>query len=172
VKAIHRSDAEEKVGVIVRRNQRIAVQEYSELPARFEAPLAHIGLFCFSLSFIERIGSAALPWHIAQKQHGGRSVKKFERFLFDVLDYTDRSGVLIYPREDVYAPLKNLEGRQSLADVQKALSAFDRRLLSDLAQTPLPSHAFELDPAFYYPTPALKKEWKGKQLSSADYIHP
>ena len=55
LKAIERRDPSEKVGVIVRREGKIGVQEYSELPDHFEAPLAHIGLFCFSLSFVERM---------------------------------------------------------------------------------------------------------------------
>jgi UDP-N-acetylglucosamine/UDP-N-acetylgalactosamine diphosphorylase len=150
IKAILRKDAQEKVGVIVRREGRIGVQEYSELPSDFEAPLAHIGLFCFSFSFIESIVHLELPWHVARKKQGDRLVWKYERFLFDVLSYAQRCGILVYPREDVYAPLKNLEGHNSLATVQQTLADFDRRLLSSLIEGPIPSHLFELDPAFYY----------------------
>ncbi len=110
IKAIERADPAEKVGVIVLRDGTISVQEYSELPDHFEAPLAHIGLFCFSLSFIERIAEVELPWHLARKTYRGQKIWKFERFLFDVLPHTQKTSVLVYPREDVYAPLKNLEG--------------------------------------------------------------
>ncbi len=93
---------------------------------------------------------------------------KFEKFLFDVLVYSERTGILIYPREDVYAPLKNLEGPHSLKTVQEALAAFDRRLLSQLTKTQISADVFELDPAFYYLTADFKTQWEGKALS--DYI--
>jgi UDP-N-acetylglucosamine/UDP-N-acetylgalactosamine diphosphorylase len=169
LKAIERHDPHEKVGVIVSREGRIAVQEYSELPDHFEAPLAHIGLFCFSLSFIERIAQIKLPWHLARKKYGDQKIWKFERFLFDVLSHTQKAGVLVYPREDVYAPLKNLEGPHCLETVQQALSAFDRRLIADLTKMPEPGHLFELDPAFYYVTINHRKKWSGKTLPVLDY---
>ncbi len=125
LKAIERSDPHEKVGVLVSSKGKLAVQEYSELPDHFEAPLAHIGLFCFSLSFVEKVAQIELPWHLARKSYGDQKIWKFERFLFDVLVHTQKSGVLVYPREEVYAPLKNLE---NLEKVQQALAAFDRRL--------------------------------------------
>jgi UDP-N-acetylglucosamine/UDP-N-acetylgalactosamine diphosphorylase len=172
LKAIERKDKHEKVGVIVRKQNRIAVQEYSEIPSDFEAPLAHINLFCFSLAFIEKMPAVDLPWHLAHKKHGSRMVWKFEKFLFDVLTHTEKTGILVYPREDVYAPLKNLEGPHSVETVRRSLADFDRRLLSGLVQMPLPSHLFELDPAFYYPTPGLKKQWQGKKAPDSNYIVP
>lgn len=150
IKAIERNDPEEKVGVIVSRHGHVAVQEYSELPAHFEAPLAHIGLFCFSLSFIEKVAQVELPWHLARKNYKGQKIWKFERFLFDVLSHTQKAGVLVYLREDVYAPLKNLEGSHSLKSVQEALYAFDKRQITRLTQQTPPAHLFELDPALYY----------------------
>jgi UDP-N-acetylglucosamine/UDP-N-acetylgalactosamine diphosphorylase len=169
VKAIERSDPAEKVGVIVSRDGKAAVQEYSELPDHFEAPLAHIGLFCFSLSFVEKVAKVELPWHLARKTYRGQKIWKFEHFLFDVLVYSEKTGVLVYPREDVYAPLKNLEGRHSLEMVQQALVAFDRRLLADLTKMPEPGHLFELDPAFYYLSADHRKLCRGKTLPRVDY---
>ncbi|HEY5235491.1 MAG TPA: UTP--glucose-1-phosphate uridylyltransferase, partial [Rhabdochlamydiaceae bacterium] len=169
LKAIKRSDPAEKVGVIVSREGSIAVQEYSELPEAFQAPLAHIGLFCFSLSFVEKVAEVELPWHLARKTYGNQKIWKFERFLFDVLAHTQEAGVLVYPREDVYAPLKNLEGNHSLESVQEALCAFDRRLVADLTKMPEPGHLFELDPAFYYVTTDRRKTWNGKTLPVLDY---
>jgi UDP-N-acetylglucosamine/UDP-N-acetylgalactosamine diphosphorylase len=171
IKAIKRHNNAEKVGVIVRHDKRISVQEYSELPENFEAPLAHIGLFCFRLSFIERIASIELPWHLAKKKYADRMIWKFERFLFDVLHLTKKTGILVYPREDVYAPLKNFEGVHSLATVQEAITAFDRRLIHYLTKSEL-SHTFELDPAFYYLTEDLKAQWEGKSVPNLDYLKP
>jgi UDP-N-acetylglucosamine/UDP-N-acetylgalactosamine diphosphorylase len=169
IKAIERSDPSEKVGVLVSWKGKLAVQEYSELPEDFEAPLAHIGLFCFSFLFIEKVAEVELPWHLARKNYGNQKIWKFERFLFDVLAHTQKAGVVVYPREDVYAPLKNLEGRQSLETVQQALVAFDKRLVADLTKMPEPGHLIELDPAFYYLSPDHKKNWQGKTLPCLDY---
>lgn len=172
LKAIERRDPSEKVGVIVLHDGKICVQEYSELPENFDAPLAHIGLFCFSLSLIERMENIELPWHLARKKYADQMIWKFERFLFDVLAYSERTGILVYPREDVYAPLKNLEGPHSLKTVQEAMAAFDLRLISPLTQ--IPTSIFELDPAFYYLTAELltdlKAQWEGKALPLSDYI--
>jgi len=165
IKAIQRSDPAEKVGVIVLRDGKVSVQEYSELPDYFEAPLAHIGLFCFSLSFVERIAEIELPWHLARKIYRGHPIWKFEHFLFDVLAFSDQTGVLVYPRENVYAPLKNFEGPHSVETVQLALSAFDKRLVADLTKMPEPSHLFELDPAFYYIRLDRKTMWIGKTVA-------
>ena len=169
IKAITRSDPAEKVGVIVFKDKKIAVQEYSELPDHFEAPLAHIGLFCFSLSFVKRVAHVELPWHLARKTYRRHQIWKFEHFLFDVLDHAEKTGVLVYPREDVYAPLKNLEGHHSLETVKRALSAFDQRLVADLTKMPEPDHLFELDPAFYYVALDRKKMWNGKTFPILDY---
>lgn len=168
LKAMERQDPSEKVGVIVRREGKICVQEYSELPENFDGPLAHIGLFCFSLSFIERMESIELPWHLARKKYADQMIWKFERFLFDVLAYSERTGILVYPREDVYAPLKNLEGPHSLKTVQTAMAAFERRLISQWMQ--VPTDVFELDPAFYYLTADFKSQLEGKNFSLSDYI--
>jgi UDP-N-acetylglucosamine/UDP-N-acetylgalactosamine diphosphorylase len=83
--------------------------------------------------------------------------------------HAEKTGVLVYPREDVYAPLKNLEGRHSLETVKLALSAFDKRLVADLTKMPEPGHLFELDPAFYYVALDRKKLWNGKTLPLLDY---
>jgi len=169
IKAIERTDPAEKVGVLVLREGKIAVQEYSELPDLFEAPLAHIGLFCFSLSFIEKVAKIELPWHLAQKTYHGQKIWKFERFLFDVLPHSQKTGVVVYSRGDVYAPLKNLEGSHSLEKVQKALAAFDRRLMAQITKRPESNHLFELDPAFYYLSAEVEQKWSGKTLPCLNY---
>ena len=121
-KVIYRQNAEEKVGVMVIKNSRIEVREYSELPpsASKQACLANIGLFALNLSFAERVSKKNSPgiWPISKillKQW----IWKFERFIFDMLHYSHKTNLLLYPREDVYAPLKNATGEKSLATVQK-----------------------------------------------------
>lgn len=119
LKAIRRSDPSEKIGLIVWKHQRLTVQEYSEVTFPNPAPLGYIGLLSLSLAFIEKVARLSLPWHLARKESEGQMIWKFERFLFDLLPYTDRSGILVYPRSDIYAPLKS---SADLAKVQQALS--------------------------------------------------
>ena len=68
LKAILRTDPSEKIGLIVRKNGRLAVQEYSEVSFPNGTPLAYIGLLCLRLSWIEQIAPLELPWHLARKQ--------------------------------------------------------------------------------------------------------
>lgn len=130
VKVISRQNSEEKVGIMVSKNGRIEVREYSELPPNLpqKTCLAHIGLYALNLSFAERVSHQEFPWHRARKQDmmTKQMVWKFERFIFDMLPYSQKTNLLQYPREDVYAPLKNASGEKSLATVQAAL----QRILS------------------------------------------
>lgn len=125
VKVITRQNAEEKVGIMVRNAHRIEVREYSELPSEqpTQTCLAHIGLFALNLSFAESVSGETFPWHIARKQDplSKEWILKFERFIFDMLPFSQKTNLLLYPREDVYAPLKNASGDKSLATVQAAL---------------------------------------------------
>ncbi len=127
LKSILRSSPTEKVGALISRDNHITVQEYSELPDHFDAPLAHIGLFCLSYPFIQRVAPLNLPWHTAQKTYQDRPVLKREHFLFDILPYSSKTSVLVYPREETYAPLKNSTGPHSPATVQQALADFARK---------------------------------------------
>ncbi len=130
VKVITRQNEEEKVGIMVQKSNRIEVREYSELPANMpkKTCLAHIGLFALNLSFAERVSKEEFPWHLARKLDpvSQKWIWKFERFIFDMLVYSHKTNLLLYPREDVYAPLKNATGDKSLATVQAALKRLIR----------------------------------------------
>src|SRR6185437_13993415 len=134
LKAVFRHDPQEKMGVICLKNRKIGVQEYSELPSdstRFE--LANTSLFCLSMDFIKTVSQKILPWHLARKtatvlastakSYAAETTKiwKFETFLFDMLDHAQNVSVLVYPREQTYAPLKNSTGDNSLSTLQSAL---------------------------------------------------
>jgi UDP-N-acetylglucosamine/UDP-N-acetylgalactosamine diphosphorylase len=136
IKAVLRSDLSEKVGAIGLKNGKIGIVEYSELPPQNEAfILANINLFCFSSSFIEKAAKVELSWHLARKAASIllRTAKgsfqesvmiwKFETFLFDLFPHADKASVIVYPREKVYAPLKNATGDKSLKAVQDILLA-------------------------------------------------
>jgi len=166
VKAILRTRPEEQVGVLVQKEGVLKVLEYTELPSWVREDkneegsllfsLANSGLYCFSMSFIEKQRSVELPLHRHKKRmkinHIIQDVYKYERFIFDLLPYASNVKILLYPREDSFAPLKNAEGEDSLKKVQEALLHRDRQLIFQMTGVMPDDHIlFELDPAFYYP---------------------
>jgi UDP-N-acetylglucosamine/UDP-N-acetylgalactosamine diphosphorylase len=183
LKAIFRHDPQEKMGVICLKNHKIGVQEYSELPAdtaRFE--LANTSLYCLSMEFIKTVSAKILPWHLARKTatvlastaQGSTAettkIWKCETFLFDILDHAKNVSVLVYPREQTYAPLKNNSGENSLATLQAALLALDQNIIRHLTGKQPPDYPFELAQDFHYPTATLLNSWQGKSLPPQDYI--
>lgn len=174
LKSIERTRTEEKVGVIVKVEGQLRVVEYSEIPpeemaARSGAQLKHrganISTFCFDMDFIEKIalkGYLAMPLHQAHKAvryltPEGKVVLaekpmawKFEKFIFDVLQQTSRTGVLLAPRTECHAPLKNFEGEGSVKSVQEALMARDRSLFQKIYGYPAPEGLIELPADLLY----------------------
>ncbi len=194
IKAALRQDPQEKVGILVKKEGKVHVIEYSEFPASAKEargpqgmlfPLANLSLFCFSLSFIEKIFDYPLPLHRAKKAvkklaNARDSILpeepnawKFEEFIFDVLPCAERVGAIVYPREECFAPLKNFKGTDSIPTVQAALQAADRKAFFRVSGIEPPTTAiFELSQDFYYPTEALLKKWRGRQLPLEPYINP
>lgn len=183
LKAIFRHDPKEKVGIIGLKNKKIAVQEYFELPIQNDQfTLANIGLFCLDIDFVKKVAQFSLPWHLARKKSSvlletskrgceeTTLIWKFETFIFDILDYAVNSSVLVYPREEVYAPLKNSEGDKSVKTVQEALLAADKRAFFRVTGISPPEKPFELDQAFHYPTEKLIRKWFGKPLPAQNYV--
>lgn len=171
IKAILRNDPQEHVGALCLKNGKIGVWEYTERSEVAEyLTLANINLFCLTMPFAYELAQRTLPWHLARKKYRDRFIWKFETFIFDMLDYTEKVGVVVFPREQVYSPLKNAEGERSLKTVQASLLARDRSILQELTGKIPPERPFELSPAFYYPTQELCQTWKGKELPAHDYI--
>ena len=186
VKAAKRRSAKEHVGVLVEAEGRVEVIEYSECPSACSDlqlyPLANLSLFCFQMEFIEKVAHQELPLHkmrkaVAYLDEAGKrhfpdtpNAWKFEEFIFDVLPYSCKTGVLVYPREQIFAPLKNYEGENTLDDVKRALQEVDRRAWLSLAKTPPPPHPFELAAPFHYPTPEMLKKLEGALPPSTPYI--
>jgi len=189
LKAIFRQNAEEKVGIVVLKEGKPAVVEYSECPEEvkrastpegFAFPLANTSLFCFSLSFIEKTAGFTLPLHAAKKAVKRWTAAtgtvfpeepnawKFEEFIFDLLPFGKKVSALVYPREECFAPLKNSE---SVAAVQRSLQARDAQIFSQITGVQPPTnHPFELAQEFYYPTEELIDKWRGRKLPSSSYI--
>ncbi len=185
LKAIERLSREEKMGVLIECEGKLKVIEYTELPSGFsEFPFSSPGMFCFSMKFIGHLFqemNVELPLHLARKKalvllgtakgfvQEIAHVWKCERFIFDFLDYAQTTAVLVSSREKIYAPLKNATGEKSVDSVKQALLLHDREIYQALTGT-MPSVAFELDPAFYYASEALREKLSSVHLSDQDYI--
>ncbi len=172
IKCVQRLDANEKVGVLVKKGDRIAVVEYSELPFKevSQYPLANISLFCFSMDFIKTAGP--LPFHAsfkAAKTLDGTPAEpnawKMETFIFDNL--SNKVNALLYPREECFSPLKDAEG---VKRVQQALQASDIEVVKKVSGFPPPKQPFELSQDFYYPTPFLLSVWQDRPFPDKSYI--
>ncbi len=197
LKACLRKTDHEKVGLVVQSENHIKVIEYSEMKERelnakdpkgnFIFNIANLSLFCFSLNFIKRVfkkNKRTLPWHLAWKSvpyvnSQGESIHpkqpnawKFEYFIFDCLEFTEQTSVIVYPREECFSPLKNTEGENSPATVKQALIQKDIRILEKITESKHTNEQFELSFAFHYPTPELLLKWRGKQIHAEGYIEP
>lgn len=183
IKCTEKLHEQEKMGVLVKDNEKIRVIEYSEFPenertARDGDQLKHrcanLSLFCFDMEFVARAENIKLPLHKALKSAAKLTEKimawKFETFIFDLLADAKRIAALMYPREGCYAPLKNATGEHSLPEVQKALQLEAKRVFADVTGHSAPDHPFELSQQFYYPTQQLLAKWKDKPLPNTDYI--
>lgn len=188
VKCSERKSSFEKVGVLVNTPSGVRVIEYSELSdLEKEARLpdgtlkhkcANLSLFCFQLSFIRALAESAtsLPWHLAKKAakffppSQETNSWKFEQFIFDVLPFAKPLHVLLYPRDQSFAPLKSCDHEGTPAEVQAALTHVDRRALTAVTDTPCPTEVLEIDQDFYYPTPELIEHWNGASIPRKSYI--
>lgn len=198
IKCITRMDPNEKVGTITQINGKVQVVEYSELPlnerdatnaqGNFKHPLANLSLFSFDMNFVKEAAinyTDKIPLHPAWKtiqadismaqskqNHSTNPLKawKFEKFIFDLLPFATTVKALVYPRETCFAPLKNLEGKDSISEVQQILQANDRRIFTKITGKEPTIIPFEISQEFYYPTPELLKYWKNARLPQKNYI--
>lgn len=146
-----REDPMENVGSFARQNGKPCVVEYSEIdPKMREArgtdgallfPLANINIFLFRIQFAASLSKWDFPWHVADKTASRYDPKsrmteeirawKFETFLFDALPLANDLAALVYPREHMYAPLKNAVGDRSPETVRAALASQKSQLCYD-----------------------------------------
>jgi UDP-N-acetylglucosamine/UDP-N-acetylgalactosamine diphosphorylase len=144
-KVVERQTPDEKLGVVVRVDDRPHVIEYSDLPAelaglrepegRLELWAGSIAVHILERSFIERlVGEHRLPFHRAVKKvpyvdEAGQLVKpgeanavKFEQFIFDALPMAARWAIVETDRSGEFEPLKNAIGPDSPATVHQRIS--------------------------------------------------
>lgn len=133
-KSFIKRTADEKAGVICRRNGKPYVIEYTEIPEELAELKDDNGVwvygdtnvlnYIFDIDTAEKLGNAGLPYHLAVKKlsfidfETGEMITipdgyKFELFLFDAFANLDDLGVLRIERTEEFAPVKNATGVDS-----------------------------------------------------------
>lgn len=186
VKVCAKRDADEGLGVVALRSGRNAIVEYSDLTAeqkhavladgRLKFLHGSVAIHVFSLDFLARESSAALPLHVAHKKvpccdDEGRAVKpaqpnayKFEKFVFDVLPDARRVVYLEFSRSDEFSPVKNASGVDSADTTRRDLvRKFARWMEKCGVEVPHdaagePAYCIEIDPCFALDAEELRKK--------------
>lgn len=133
-KAVPKRAPEEQVGILVLKDGKPGVIEYSDLAddlrdareddGRLRFRAGNIAVHGISRRFVERLnqGGFALPIHIARKKipamHPDGTVGpvdgiKFEMFVFDALPLAEKVLLMEVPRASEFSPIKNRAGRDS-----------------------------------------------------------
>jgi UDP-N-acetylglucosamine/UDP-N-acetylgalactosamine diphosphorylase len=141
-KVVRKRNAHEAAGVVVERNGRPDVVEYSEIddataeardpknPDLLKFRAANIVNHYYSFEFLERIPEwvGRMPHHVARKKipycdlQSGKTVKpekpngiKMEQFVFDCFPFItlDKFASQEVRREEEFSPLKNAPGESS-----------------------------------------------------------
>ncbi len=174
VKVCEKRDPEEGVGVVVRRNGKYAVAEYSELSdeqkyartdsGKLKFRFGSVAIHVFSYDFLKQEASGRLPLHLAHKKvpycdDAGNTVKpeepnayKFEKFIFDVLPDADKVLNLEFKRENEFSPVKRASGDDSPATARgDMMKKHARWLKSNGVEVPcgengVPQFKVEIDP--------------------------
>jgi UDP-N-acetylglucosamine/UDP-N-acetylgalactosamine diphosphorylase len=147
-KVCGKRDPFEKVGVIGKKNGRLAVIEYSDMSDQNKTArnpdgslkynAGNLALHMFRTGFIEHElqAGAKLPWHLAHKQipylnENGELVQpqeangyKFETFVFDALGDAKTCVLLEVERHNEFSPIKNFSGVDSPLTAQRDLCQF------------------------------------------------
>lgn len=140
-KSVLKNGPKERVGVICRRDGKVGVIEYSEIPTKLAEAVdeegeliygeSHIMCNLFSLDILKELSKIVLPYHKAYKKNSYLNEKgelivpdapnsyKFETFIFDSFNYVDDIAILRGSREVDFAPVKNKEGVDSPATARE-----------------------------------------------------
>ncbi len=174
VKVCEKRDPEEGVGVVVMKDGRCAVAEYSELTdeqkyartaeGKLKYRYGSVAIHVFSFDFLRHEASGRLPLHLAHKKvpycdKNGKTVKpaepsayKFEKFIFDVLPDADEVLNLEFKRENEFSPVKRASGEDSPDTARRdMMKKYARWLENNHVKVPcdengVPHHRIEIDP--------------------------
>lgn len=109
VQCILREDSDHSMGVLVGKEGKMQVIEYTELDPEQKYKYAYSGQLAFDFSFFCKMGEKELPTHWIQKVVDGKKVWKGEQFIFDVFPFAEVSRLFCVDRKTHYAPIKGPE---------------------------------------------------------------
>lgn len=154
LKVCKKRDPEEGLGVVVKKGGKYAIIEYSELTeeekkerlpdGNLKFGFGSVAIHIFNKNFLRKESLKDLPLHLAFKKvpycdEKGNIIKpekpnayKFEKFIFDVLPDASKVLNLEFDREDEFAPVKNMDGKDSPVTVQQAICEKSARMLEKL----------------------------------------
>ena len=140
-RTIIKNDPYEKVGVLCKKNGRVNVIEYTEVPENMRFAInehgemvygeSHIMCNLYNIEAIEKASTKELKYHVAEKKVNYINEKgelitpeeencyKFEKFIFDSFCLFDEIAILRGKREEDFAPIKNKKGLDSPATAKK-----------------------------------------------------
>lgn len=140
-RTVIKNSPNERVGVLCKKNGKVKVIEYTEVPKEMRVATDEAGEFLygeshimcnlFSLEAIEKASTKELKYHVVVKKikyidENGKLVNptepncyKFEKFVFDSFGLFDEIAILRGKREEDFAPIKNAEGQDSPETAQK-----------------------------------------------------
>ncbi len=177
-KVVHKAYPEEKMGVICKMGDRLGVVEYSDMSdeqmqatgedGQLKYWAGSIAIHIINVSFLEKENDQGfrLPYHVAHKQipyvdEEGRKVVpaekngfKFETFVFDALQHTERILSLEVERAEEFSALKNGSGVDSPATARRDLNLLYARWLEQAGigvprdKQGLPAGNIEISPLF------------------------
>jgi UDP-N-acetylglucosamine/UDP-N-acetylgalactosamine diphosphorylase len=176
VKLCAKRDPKEGLGVVVERDGRFEMVEYTELTdeqanrrtaaGELYFKYGSVAIHVFSFAFMKAEANKAMPLHIAHKKipmcaDDGTVVKpeknsgyKFEKFIFDVLPDAKTVLNLAFDRAEEFSPVKNATGSDSPATCKYDMQAKWLRWLGAAGlQVPataagVPVLPVEIDPAY------------------------
>lgn len=148
-RTVLKNNPQERVGVLCKKNGKVKVIEYTEIPEEMRLAVnengeilygeSHIMCNLFNIEAIEKASTKELKYHVAEKKaefidKDGNLVKpeepncyKFEKFIFDSFCLFDEIAILRGKREEDFAPIKNAEGVDSPKTAKKLYEDFMKK---------------------------------------------
>ena len=145
-KSVLKNGPKERVGVICKKDGKVGVIEYSEIPDKLATATdedddlvygeSHIMCNLFSIDILKKLSTVTLPYHKAHKKNSYLDLNgnlvvpeepnsyKFETFIFDSFNYVDDIAILRGAREVDFAPVKNKEGVDSPETAKKLYNEY------------------------------------------------
>ena len=110
VKCIEEKEADVTMGALFERERGgIEIVEYIELGTQITPFYRYTGMSAFRYSFFQKASTFSLPDHLVWKKREKNFYWKREKLLFDVFPFAKRVEALLYPRHQIYAPLKEMK---------------------------------------------------------------